>query len=235
MQVVSALDDLGGIATLSQLNRALLSPSGAARNWATMTPEATIRRIVRNTPNHIHVLKPGLYCLREQAEWHERSYDLQQGGETDRGAVECNHWYYQGLLVEIGSSRGYKTYVPAQDKNRTYGSQKLGEICDTTRLPPLSYQHFVRRARTVDVIWLNRRDMFAGLFEVEFSTNMLNSLAKFNELRDFYAEFIIVAPAHRRDHFADRIEMDTFRDIRRRVKFISTDELDEKRIPANLR
>ena len=53
----------------------------------------------------------------------------------------------------------------------------------------------------MDVIWFNRRDMPANLFEVGFSTDMLNSLAKFKELRDFYTQFSIVAPPHRKSHF----------------------------------
>ena len=231
-QVVSALDELGGIATLSQLNRYLLAPGGDATKWATRTPEATIRRIVRNTPDHIHVLKPGLYCLRERAAKHENDYRLPQEGEVPPNVAERNHWYYQGLLLEIGNARDYKTYVPAQDRNRTYGNQKLGEVCATTRLPNFGYQRFIRRARTVDVIWFNRRDMPTQLFEVEFSTDMLNSLAKFNELRDFYTQFSIVAPPHRKSHFDDRIDMDTFHEIRRRVTFISTDQIDNERIPT---
>ena len=232
MQVVAALTELGGIATLSQLNRQLLAPGGDATQWATKTPEATIRRIVRNTPNHIHVLKPGLYCLQEQAAKHEKDYRLPQEGDAPSNVVERNHWYYQGLLLEIGNARDYKTYVPAQDKNRAYGNQKLGEVGEITILPNFGYQHFIRRARTVDVIWFNRRDMPAQLFEVEFSTDMLNSLSKFNELRDFYTQFSIVAPSHRKNHFDDRIGMDTFHDIRRRVTFISTDQIDNGSIPA---
>ena len=40
----------------------------------------------------------------------------------------------------------------------------------------------------MDVIWFNRRDMPAEMFEIELSTDMLNSLTKFNELRDFYTQ-----------------------------------------------
>jgi hypothetical protein len=228
MQVVSALQELGGIATLSQLNRCLLDPGGDAIKWSTKTPEATIRRIVRNTPDHIHVLKPGLYCLQELAERYAKDYDLSPEGDVPPDVADRNHWYYQGLLIEIGNDRGYKTYVPAQDRNRTFVNQNLGDICHTTTLPDFGYQSFVRKARTVDVIWFNRREMPSKLFEVEFSTDMLNSLTKFNELRDFYAHFTIVAPPHRSSHFADRIELDTFREIRSRVTFTGTDKIDER-------
>lgn len=229
-QVVSALKQLGGIATLSQLTRTLLSPGGDATHWGTRTPEATIRRIVRNTPGHIHPLKPGLYCLKELTSKYEEEYSLPDEGDIPPEVEERNHWYYQGLLVELGKARNYKTYVPAQDKNRTFGNQKLGDVCDMTRLPNFGYQSFIRRARTVDVIWFNRRDMPAKMFEVEMSTDMLNSLTKFNELRDFYTQLKIVAPAPRHAHFADRIEMDTFHEIRGRVKFMGTDALEKKYI-----
>ena len=233
MQVVSALKRLGGIATLSQLNRALLSPGGDATNWKTKTPEATIRRIVRNTPDYIHPLKPGLYCLQELAPKYEGEYSLPEDGHIPPKVEERNHWYYQGLLVELGKARNYKTYVPAQDKNRTFGNQKLGDVCDTTRLPSFGYQNFMRRARTIDVIWFNRRGMPAKMFEVEMSTDMLNSLSKFNELRDFYTRLKIVAPATRQNHFVDRIGMDTFHEIRGRVKFMGIDELEKRYIAGS--
>ena len=227
-QVVSGLDKLGGIATLSQLNRYLLAPGGDATKWATKTPEATIRRIVRNTPGHIHVLKPGLYCLQELAAALEKDYALPEEGDAPPRVEERNHWYYQGLLLEIGNARNYKTYVPSQDSNRAFGNQKLSDVCAITRLPSFGYSEFMRRARTVDVIWFNRRDMPAAMFEVELSTDMLNSLTKFNELRDFYTQLRIVAPPHRKAHFEDRIRMDTLHEIRGRVKFVSIGELEER-------
>ena len=229
-QVLSALKDLGGIATLSQLNNALMAPGGAARNWATRTPEATIRRIVRQKSEHFHVLKPGLYCLQELAPRLEQDYALPPDGDIPPAVANRNHWYYQGLLVEIGNARGYTTYVPPQDKNRAFGNQRLGDICNTMALPRFGYADFLRRARTVDVIWFNRRAMPSEMFEVEMSGDMLNSLSKFNELRDFYAQFKIVAPSLRRRHFADRIEMDTFHDIRGRVAFMEIDDLEQRHI-----
>lgn len=230
MQVLAALRDLGGIATLSQLNRALLAPDGAGRSWATKTPEATIRRIVRQQSEHFYVLKPGLYCLRERAAQFERDYTLPSDGDIPPAVENRNHSYYQGLLLEIGNARDYTTYVPPQDKNRVFGNQKLGEVSSITKLPRFGYSDFLRRASTVDVIWFNRREMPAEMFEVEMSGDMLNSLAKFNELRDFYARFVIVAPTPRQNHFADRMAMDTFHEIRRRVTFMGIDDLEKRHL-----
>lgn len=227
-QVLSALEGLGGIATLSQLNQVLLSPGGAGTKWGTKTPDATIRRIVRQQSEHFHTLKPGLYCVRALAEKYEREYNLPQQGEPPKDVQERNHSYYQGLLVEIGNARDYKTYVPPQDQNKTFANQRLGDICATTELPEFGYERFLRRARTVDVIWFNRRCMPEEMFEVEMTTDMANSLLKFNELRDFYAKLRIVAPEHRKNHFAGRIEQDAFYEIRKRVEFMGIDALDNR-------
>ena len=62
------------------------------------------------------------------------------------------------------------------------------------------------------------------------SGDMLNSLAKFNEVRDFYAHFRIVAPSPRQRHFTDRMAMDTFHEIRRRVTFMDIDNLEKRYI-----
>lgn len=228
MQVVSVLEQLGGIAALSQLNRALLSPGGAATKWGTKSPEANIRRIVRNTPSHIHPLKPGLYCLKELASQYEQEYSLPDEGNIPPKVEERNHWYYQGLLVEIGKAQNYKTYVPPQDQNKTYGSQRLGEVCDTTELPEFGYPNLMSNARTVDVIWFNRRDMPAKMFEVEMSTQIINSLTKFNELIDFYIQFKIVSPAPFRRSFEDKLRMDTYYWLQDRVHFIELDKIEKK-------
>lgn len=228
LQVLDALKALGGVATLSQLNRALLGQGGVGTNWKTKTPDATIRRIVRQKSDHFHCVRPGLYCLKEQAARFDAEYSIPQQDELTPAAADRGHWYYQGLLVEIGNARNYTTYVPAQDKNRAFVNQKLGEICGTTRLPNFGYQTLMSSARTVDVIWFNRRRMPAEMFEVEMSTDMRNSLIKFNELRDFYTKLTILAPPERKRHFDDRIEMDTFHEIRGRVKFIGIDALEER-------
>ena len=229
MQVLEALKKRGDIATLSQLNSDILSPNGAGVNWKTKTPEATIRRIVQEKSDYFYRLKPGLYCLTERAEEFEKEYKIPQHDDIPRDVEERNHTYYQGLLVEIGKARNYKTYIPAQDKNQVFvGNQKLGDVCDLTQLPNFGYPNFMRKAKTVDVIWFNRRKMPEAMFEVEMSTDMQNSLIKFNELQDFYIQFSIVAPKHRRDLFTDRISMYTFHEIRGRVEFLGLNILEKK-------
>jgi len=59
-----------------------------------------------------------------------------------------------------------------------------------------------------------------SLFEVEFSTDIQNSLLKFNDLQDFYAQMVIVADSNRRAEFTAKIGYSAFNDIRHRVRFL---------------
>ena len=69
-------------------------------------------------------------------------------------------------------------------------------------------------------MWLNRRGMPNSFFEMEFSTDIQNSLLKFNDLQDFYAQMVIVADTNRKAEFQSKMEYSAFRDIRHRVKFL---------------
>ena len=220
-QVMAAMERLGGIATLSQLYHATLSGDA---EWKTKTPHATIRRIVQ-TNAAFYKIKPGLYCLAARKREFERAYQLPTRGPISPEVAQLNHSYYQGVLVEIGNAKGHCTYVPPQDKNKKFVSVRLGKISSTEKLPPFGYPNFLRHAKTVDVVWLNRRAMPHSLFEVELTTDMRISLLKFSELQDFYTTMRIVAPSSRLREFEDKISADAFYAIRRRVKFSDLDEI----------
>ena len=101
------------------------------------------------------------------------------------------HAYYQGLIVDIGNMRKLKTYVPAQDKNKMFLDRKLGEVSTMTDIPEFTYPKITNRARTIDTIWFNEREMPSAFYEVEHSTNIINSLNKFFELLDKQHKMLI--------------------------------------------
>ena len=211
-QVIEVLRKAGGYATLRRLNE-LVDFS----TWATKTPEASVRRIVQNSPG-IFKIQPGLWALEEMRDAVLRKFELKPG--NNKSEEQFSHGYYQGLLVEIGKFRHQTTYVPAQDKNRLFVDKRLGEITDTTELPAFTYDKLMKRARTVDVIWFNERQMPSNFYEVEHTTDIKNSLSKFYELQDFYADFHIVADASRKKEFEDKLHVSMFGAIEKRVKFI---------------
>ena len=207
------LRNAGGYATLRRLNE-LVDFS----TWATKTPEASVRRIVQNSPQ-IFKIQPGLWALEEMRDVVLRRFDLKPGNK--KSEEQFSHGYYQGLLVEIGKFRRLTTYVPAQDQNRLFIDKKLGEITDTTELPDFTYDDLKRRARTIDVIWFNERNMPSDFYEVEHTTDIKNSLTKFYELQDFNAGFFIVADASRKKEYEDKLHVSMFSPIENRVRFLN--------------
>jgi len=218
--VIHTIEKLGGIATLGQLYQEVLKINECV--WKTKTPYASIRRIVQLDKN-IYKIKPGLYALTKYKSKFESVGILSEDDkEKDRDKfVEFNHSYYQGLLLEIGNMKGMSTYIPAQDKNRMFLSRPLKDISTLDKILDFSYPEIVNRAKTIDVIWFNDRKLMSSIFEVEHSTDIQNSLLKFNDLQDFHSQFYIVSSEHRNDEYLKKINYSSFKDIKKRVKFIN--------------
>ena len=212
-QVIEVLRKFGGYATLRRLNE-LVDFS----TWKTKTPEASVRRIVQES-SQIFKIQPGLWALEEMRDVVLRRFDLKPGNK--KSEEQFTHGYYQGLLVEIGKYRHHTTYIPAQDKNRLFIDKKLGEITDSVELPDFTYEIIKKKARTIDVIWFNERQMPSDFYEVEHTTDIKNSLSKFYELQDFHAGFYIVADVSRKREFEDKLHVSMFSPIEKRVKFLN--------------
>jgi len=230
-QVIETLRSIGGYATLRRLNE-LVDFS----TWATKTPEASVRRIVQNS-HEIFKIQPGLWALEEMRDVVLRRFEIKPGNKKSEEVF--THGYYQGLLVEIGKFRRLTTYVPAQDQNRLFIDKKLGEITDTTELPDFTYDDLKRRARTIDVIWFNERNMPSDFYEVEHTTDIKNSLTKFYELQDFNAGFFIVADASRKKEYEDKLHVSMFSPIENRVRFLNYKQVVDlyeglKKVEGNL-
>lgn len=101
-------------------------------------------------------------------------------------------------MLEIGNLKGYNTFIPAQDKNNLFLDRPLRSISTLDKIFDFSYQNIVNRAKTIDVIWFNNRNLPHSFFEVEHSTDIQNSLLKFNDLQDFYSKFYILSVSERK-------------------------------------
>ena len=213
-QVIEAMRKEGGYATLRRLNEIV-----DFSTWGTKTPEASVRRIVQQTKG-IFKIQPGLWALEEMRDEVLEKFELKVGDKKSEEVF--SHGYYQGLLVEIGKYRNKITYVPAQDKNRKFMGQPLSEITNTTDILQFTYENLLKKAKTVDVIWFNERNMPSDFYEVEHTTDIKNSLSKFYELQDFYAGFYIVADQHRREEFEDKLQVSMFQSIEKRVRFLDS-------------
>ena len=227
--VILTLEKLGGVATLGQLNQEVFKITEC--NWKTKTPFASIRRIVQLDKN-IYKIKPGLYGLLSHKNSLEHIGIIQEtdNNKDSKEVLEFNHSYYQGLLLMVGKLKGLKTFIPNQDKNRLFINQKLGDLRTINELPNYSYPRIVQRSSTIDVIWFNEQDLPHSFFEVEHSTDIQNSLLKFNDLQDFYSRMVIVADERRRNEFENKIIYSSFKDLssNKRVIFLNYEALNKQ-------
>lgn len=83
--------------------------------------------------------------------------------------------------------------MPNHDKNKLYLDKPLKTVSSLDINYSFGYPNMVKRARNIDVIWFNDRNMPDALFEVEHSTDIYNSLLKFSDLRDFHVTLCIIA------------------------------------------
>lgn len=219
--VFKVLKQLGGYASFADLYKAVLADKEF--EFETKTPRETIRRIVQDWEKKkvTFRLRPGVWgLLSEKDRIPPELYGKAKDPEVQRAS---DHSLYQGMWLEIGRARDFKTYVPAQDRKRMFLNSPLGSLSDYDKLLPFSFAETVQRASTVDVVWFNRRNMPAAFIEVENSTDFQNSLGKFTDLQDFYADFFIVAPSDKENSFRKKLEISAYDSIRNRVQFRSYD------------
>jgi hypothetical protein len=229
--VLLAMKQNGGYATLGQLYQT--APKIPGCKWGTKTPFATIRRIVQ-VHDEFFKIRPGLWALTSEKEKVLRLFS----GETKQVKErEYSHYFFQGLVAEIGNLKGYSTFVPAQDKNKPYAKRKLGDVATLAKLYEFTYADVLRKAQTIDVSWFNTRKYPTSFFEIEHSTDIYNSLLKFVELQDFRTNFYIVADSQRQSEFDSKISLTAFAPIKPFVKFWNYDavlDLHTKVTASNL-
>ena len=225
--VIKTMENLGGIATLGQLNQEVFKIKET--NWATKTPFASIRRIVQQRPE-IYKIRPGLYGLvtnRKKIE-DKGIFEETQKNKDTKEIVEFNHSYYQGILLQLGGLKSLQTFVPNQDRNKKFLNQTLGDLRSLGSIPQFSYPNIVQRSATIDVIWFNDRGLPHSFFEIEHSTDIQNSLLKFNDLQDFYVRMVIVSDEKRKTEYENKIKYSSFREIQKRVAFLDYESLTKQ-------
>lgn len=226
--VIEIMKQKGGYATLLDLYREV--PKVRNVNWNTKTPDASIRRIVQDS-RHFFKIKAGLWALNDFKD--KLPTDVSVLIENGRPGKENDinlHSFNQGLLINSGNLLGFKTYIPAQDKSRKYLDTPLEDLASLTTLPPFTYGTILSRIKSIDVIWLdgNNDNLFPSkIFEVENSTDFIKSLNKFNELRNFTLEMVIVAPDYKEKLFYDTLNWDIYKRLKNRVAFWDYDKLEQ--------
>ena len=180
----------------------------------------------RPRPGVFSKIRPGLWALLE-------AKDKLPADLRSKPKPESDHSYYQGLLVELGNLRKQRTFVPKQDRGRSFLGKQLGDIVTLDDIYPFTYEDVVRRAATVDVIWFNERKMPTQFIEVENTTDMNGAFLKFVMLDAFNATFRIVSPAARKQEFASKVAHPSFTTIATRTLFTTYDLVSEMHTKAS--
>ena len=137
--VIQTIENLGGIATLGQLNQEVFKIKDC--RWDTKTPFASIRRIVQLRPE-IYKIRPGLYGivkLKKQIE-HKGIFEETQKNKNTKEVIDFNHSYYQGILLQLGDLKRLKTFIPSQDKNKKFLNQTLGNFSTLSTILLFKYR-----------------------------------------------------------------------------------------------
>jgi hypothetical protein len=221
--VVEAMRANGGYATLGLLYREALKVPGV--DWKTKTPFKSINRIVQD-PRFFFRIRPGLWALLE-------AKDKLPADLRSKPKPESDHTYYQGLLVELGNLKKQQTFVPKQDRGKSFLGKPLGVMVTLDDIYPFTYEDVVRRAATVDVVWFNERKMPTEFIEVENTTDMHSALLKFVTFDAFYSTFRIVSPASRKREFTSKLAHPSFSTVANRTRFTSYDLVSEMHAKAS--
>lgn len=221
--VIGVMRAGGGYATLGELYKAALRIPGV--RWETKTPFKSINRIVQN-PKYFFRIRPGLWALLEAKD--KLPPDL-----AHKPKPESDHTYYQGLLVELGNLRRQQTFVPKQDRGKSFLGRPLGSLATIEELYAFTYPEIVRRAATVDVIWFNQRRFPEEFIEVENTTDMQGALLKFVMLDAFHSTFRVVGPAARKNEFGSKLAHPSFESVASRTKFSSYDVVADMHAKAS--
>jgi hypothetical protein len=215
--VIETMKANGGFATLGHLYREVLKIPDVS--WKSKTPFKSINRIVQNQ-EYFFKIRPGLWALLDAKA--TLPADLRSTPKP-----ESDHSYYQGLLVELGNLKKQQTFVPKQDRGKTYLGKRLGEMVSVDDIFPFTYEEVVRRASAVDVIWFDGRRMPTEFIEVENTTDMNGAFLKFVLLSGFHSTFRIVSPASRKLEYTAKIMHPSFSAIVTRTRFTSYELVSE--------
>jgi type II restriction enzyme len=175
-----------------------------------------------------------------RAAWQE---DLARAREeaTDRASArtregERSHTEIQGWLRDLGRALGYRTWVAANDRSRSYASGLLADGC-LDELPAwLAGAPGGDAIRLIDVLWLAADGAHvAAAFEVEHSTSIYSGIVRLLDLAlgatgGEVKRLLLVAPDDREGEVRSQLARPAFRRVADLgVRYLPYSELEQHR------
>lgn len=119
----------------------------------------------------------------------------------------------QALIAKIGTSMGFKIWLPKADRSRVLKAWKAepGDLLDEL---PLGYDSTTTKTiEQIDVLWLRRRSIVRA-FEVEHTTSVYSGLLRMADLvalqPNINVRLHIVAPVEKREKVLQEIQRPVF-------------------------
>ncbi len=152
------------------------------------------------------------------------------GGEPVRFITNTKdpHSTVEGMLIELGNLYQFLTYT--SNKNKIFDGKRLSSIESLQDIPDFTYKELVRDVRRADVIWFLKRPTHICpkyIYEVEHTTDFINSILKMFQLKDFDSKFILTSWQSRKEIFDERIRHEPFNLIKSKFAFRSFELISE--------
>jgi len=138
--------------------------------------------------------------------------------------------YHKTDISTWGSKTPFASIRRIVQTNKEFYNVRAGlcELVSLSEIYKFSYEDIVKRAKTIDTIWFNERNLPNSFYEVEHSTDFKNSLNKFYELQDFNARMFIVADKMRQREYESILRANIYEQIAQKVKFASYEDISRQ-------
>ena len=151
--------------------------------------------------------------------------------EGDRTHTEIQSW-----LRDLGRALGFDVWIAANDRNRPYGTGRLGDGCLDELPSGVASSPAARVVELIDVLWVDRgAQSVAAAFEVEHTTSIHSGIVRLLDLAlggDAAAAhaLFLVAPDDREEEVRTQLRRPAFRSITDlRVRYVPYGELERHR------
>lgn len=209
--IKKVLEEFNGVATLEQIYDNIEKYYPKAK--VSIKWKAGIRGVINREiykEKNFKRIGIGIYALKEYEE-------IPKPEIKDKQRM---HPYIEGICLELGNLKGYKTYTP--DKTAIFKGIKLNDLSTQKEIPQFTYKEIINEVKKIDVIWFNQKGLMfpQKIFEIVDSANtLIDALHRSCQLLNFNVDFYIIAPMKYKEKFENKINLQPYVDFQQRYKF----------------
>ncbi|HVY26128.1 MAG TPA: type II restriction endonuclease [Polyangiaceae bacterium] len=151
--------------------------------------------------------------------------------DADRSHTEVQAW-----LRDLGLAMGFRVWIAANDRSRSFGAGQLGDGCLTELPSEIADAPGYESVRLIDVLWLEKSQAHvAAAFEVEHTTSIYSGIVRLLDLAlgvpsEMARGLYLVAPDDREDQVRAQLARPAFRQVSQLgVRYLPYGELAKHR------